>query len=62
MIRDRQARQERAQAAAKSEQEALAAHKRMQSEKLRKLRLQKEAADASNFKNWREQNSLTKCD
>lgn len=60
MIRDRQARQEHAQAAAMSELDALAAQKREQTDKLRKLRLQKEATDASSFKKWREQNSSAK--
>lgn len=57
MIRDRQARQERAQAAAMGELDAIAARKREQTKNLRKLRLQKEATDASSFKNWREQKS-----
>ena len=53
MIRDRQARQERAQAEALNKLEALAASKREQTDKLRKLRLQKDAANVSSFKNWR---------
>lgn len=60
MIRDRQARQERAQAAAMSELDALAAQKRAQTKNLRKLRLQKEATDASSFNNWHEQKSSAK--
>ena len=60
MIRDRQARLERAQAAAMSELDELAAQKRAQTDKLRKLRLQRETTDASSFKNWREQKSSTK--
>ncbi|MEM8937252.1 MAG: hypothetical protein AAGC77_12670 [Pseudomonadota bacterium] len=59
MIRDRQARQERAQAAAMGELDAIAARKREQTNKLRKLRLKKEVTNASSFKDWREKKSST---
>ena len=60
MIRDRQARQERAQAAAMSELDAIVVWQRQQTNKLRKLRLQKEASEAASFKDWREQKLLAK--
>lgn len=55
MIADRQARQERAQAAALKDLEIKADHQREQTNKLRKLRLEREKAMASRFKSWREQ-------
>ena len=58
MIRDRQAKQERAQAAAMEELDVLAARKRAQTDELRKLRLKKDEANASKFKHWRAQHSL----
>ena len=54
---NRQARQERAQAAAMYDLEAQAEYKRQKTIKLRKLRLAKEKEDASRFKSWREQQS-----
>ena len=54
---NRRAKQEQAQAAALNELEVLAERKRRQSNKLRKLRLQKDVMDASNFRKWREQKS-----
>lgn len=54
---NRQARQEKAQAAAMNELEVLAETKRRHTKKLRELRLQKDETDASNFKRWREQKS-----
>lgn len=55
MIADRQARQERAQAAALKDLEIKADYQREQTNKLRKLRLEREKAMASRFKSWREQ-------
>lgn len=52
---NRQARQERAQAAAMNDLEAQAEYQRAKTDKLRKLRLEKDKANASNFKSWREQ-------
>jgi len=53
MIRDRQARQERAQAAAMNELEAQAEFQREKTDKLRDLRLAKEKVNASRFRSWR---------
>lgn len=52
---NRQARHERAQAAAMNDLEAQAEYRRKKTDKLRKLRLAKDKADASRFKSWREQ-------
>jgi len=52
---DRQARQERAQAAALRDIEAKAERRREQSSKLRKLRLDEEEEKSLRFKRWREQ-------
>lgn len=52
---NRQERQERAQAAAMNELDAQAEYQREKSNKLRKLRVEKEKADALRFKSWREQ-------
>ena len=57
MISDRQARQERAQAAAMKGLETQAEYQREKSIKLRKLRLEKEKTDALRFKSWRAQQS-----
>jgi len=57
MIRDRQAKRECAQAAAMNELETQAEYQREKSNKLRKLRLEKEKADALRFKSWRTQQS-----
>ncbi len=55
MIAERQARQERAQAAALKELETEASYQRAQTNKLRKLRLEKDKTIASRFKSWRDQ-------
>ena len=57
MIRDRQARQERAQAAAMNELEEEAEIQRQKTDKLRNLRLAKEKSDALRFKSWRSQHA-----
>ncbi len=51
---DRQERRERAQKAALTELEAQAECQRENSDKLRKLRLEKTKGNALNFKSWRE--------
>lgn len=53
----RQERQERAQAAALNDLEAKAEYRREKTDKLRRLRLAKEKADASRFKSWRDRQS-----
>ena len=57
MIRDRQIRQERAQAAAMNELEEQANFRREKTDKLRNLRLAKEKSDALRFKSWRSQHA-----
>ncbi|WDI31134.1 hypothetical protein PUV54_14355 [Hyphococcus flavus] len=57
MIADRQARQQRAQEAAMRDLETEANFQREQTNKLRKLRLEKEKANASRFKMWRQKQS-----
>jgi len=54
---NRRAKQEQAQAAALNELEVLAERKRRQSNKLRKLRLQRDVVAVSNFRTWREKKS-----
>lgn len=54
---NRQERQERAQAAAMNELEAQAEYQREKSNKLRKLRLEKEKTDVLRFKSWRTEQS-----
>jgi hypothetical protein len=53
MIKDRHARQERAQAAALDDLEIQAEFRREKTNKLRKLRLEKEKTDALRFERWR---------
>ncbi len=54
---NRQARQERAQEAAINDLKVEAAHRREKTNKLRKLRLEREEAAAARFKLWRERKS-----
>lgn len=59
MISNRQAKQERAQAAALKNLEVQAECQREQTDKLRKLRLENNKATALRFKLWRERQSPT---
>ncbi|PQA88499.1 hypothetical protein [Hyphococcus luteus] len=53
----RRARQERAQAEALGEFDAQAERKRERTRKLRKLRIENDAAAAAHFKKWRDRHS-----
>ncbi|MEZ5892201.1 MAG: hypothetical protein R3C58_03530 [Parvularculaceae bacterium] len=59
MTPDRQAKQDRAQAAALQDLENQAARQREQTNKLRQLRLEKEQAESLRFKRWREGRSAS---
>lgn len=54
---DRRSRQDRAQKAAMQELESVAARRREQSEKLRRLRMSNDCASAQQFCQWRARNA-----